>query len=76
MTVWASHYLVLNERVDSLQHPLTGELVGQVRLNLATQTHNKQHQETLKACLGKKPDVENYTKEQHSEVPNPTIENT
>lgn len=27
-------YLVLNEGVDSLQHPLTGELIGQVGLNL------------------------------------------
>lgn len=29
-------YLVLNEGVDSLQHPLTGELVGQVGLDLIT----------------------------------------
>lgn len=31
-------YLVLDEGVHSLQHPLTGELVGQVGLNLMTQT--------------------------------------
>lgn len=34
-------YLVLNEGVDSLQHPLTGELIGQVGLNLITQTYNR-----------------------------------
>ncbi len=42
LTSWYIYrqYLVLNESVDSLQHPLTGELVGQVGFNLITQTQN------------------------------------
>lgn len=31
-------YLILYKGVDSLQHPLAGELIGQVGLNLLTQT--------------------------------------
>lgn len=33
-TVIVRSYLILNEGVDSLQHPLTGELIGQVGLDL------------------------------------------
>ena len=32
-------YLVFDEGVDSLQHPLTGELVWKVGLNLEVRTH-------------------------------------
>lgn len=39
-------YLVLDEGVDSLQHPLTGELVGQVGLDLIAQTQNADWSET------------------------------
>lgn len=43
-------YLVLNEGVDSLQHPLTGELIGQVGLNLITQTQNTQQVKEVSGC--------------------------
>jgi len=45
------NYLVLNEGVDSLQHPLTGELVGQVGLNLITQTQGGQRSVSHAVCV-------------------------
>lgn len=38
-------YLVFDEGVDSLQHPLTGELIRQVRLNLLTDTNHTAQEE-------------------------------